>query len=72
MLAAEWTRDPPLKPGEQRRSIYVLEDGSETVDGKKTWKRGKDMLASYGFDEGMTLAQKWGRFSPLEEPIKDN
>lgn len=72
LLAAEWTRDPPLKPGEQRRSIYVLENGSETVDGKKTWKRGKDMLAAYGFDEAMTLAQKWGRFSPLEEPIKDN
>jgi hypothetical protein len=69
LLAAEWTRDPPLKPGEQRRNIYVLENGAETVDGKKTWRGGKPMLEAYGFDEAMTLAQKWGRFSPLEEPI---
>lgn len=69
LLAAEWTRDPPLKPGQQRPNIYMLENGAETVDGKKTWRGGKPMLAEYGFDEAMTLAQKWGRFSPLLEPI---
>jgi hypothetical protein len=69
LLAAEWTRAPPLKPGQQRPNIYVLENGAETVDGKKAWRSGKLMLAAYGFDEAMTLAQKWGRFSPLLEPI---
>lgn len=75
LLAAHWIRDPPLKPGQQRPNVYVYESGTETVDGKKSWNKGwiggNAMLAEYGFDEAMTLAQKWGRFSPLLEPIDE-
>jgi hypothetical protein len=76
LLAANWYRDPPPKPGDELKkqdpmaySVTVVEGGSESVDGKKTWKNSKAMLLEYGFDEAMTLAQKWGRFSPLLEPL---
>ena len=74
LLAAQWTRRPTpqvedprarYKRKDQRKlEVEVWKTGAETVDGKKRWPSGDEMLEEYGFDEDMKAAQKWGRFSP--------